>query len=189
MTNQYSTTIASNKFTTRRLTLMGMLAAISIVLIIFVRIPLMPAAPWLIYDLADIPLLVGAFALGPLMGLLILTVVALIHAFMLSGYGIISFIMNMASSGALIVVASLIFRKLGDTNRSLAISLTIGGLAMTAIMIPLNLIFTPLLFGIPVAAVAELILPVLLPFNLLKAAANGGIFFLLYKGLRAVLPN
>ena len=43
---------------TRRLVEMAMLAAISIVLVMLIRIPLIPAAPFLEYDMADVPVLV-----------------------------------------------------------------------------------------------------------------------------------
>ena len=180
---------SATRFTTHNLALMGMLSAVSILLVLTVRIPLMPTAPWLTYDMADIPILLGAFILGPVAGMLILLVTAFIHAFMLGGHNIIGFIMNVTASGALVLVSSFMFRKLGDTNRSLAISLITGGLVMTALMIPMNLIFTPLLFGMPVQAVIDMILPVLLPFNLIRAGANATIFFVVYKALRALLPQ
>ena len=179
----------SSRFTTLNLAIMGMLAAVSIILVLTVRIRLIPAAPFLTYDMADIPILLGAFTLGPLAGILVLLASAVVHAFMLGGHDIIGLIMNTASSMTLLLVSSFIFRRLGDTNRSLAISLIIGGLVMTAVIIPLNLIFIPLYTGMPVQAVIDLIIPVLLPFNLLKAAANATIFFLLYRALRVVLPQ
>jgi riboflavin transporter FmnP len=176
-------------FSVQQLAQMGMLAAIAVVLIIYVRIPLIPAASYLVYDMADIPVLLGAYLFGPAAGLLILTVASAIQAFMLDGNNIIGFIMHMAASGALVVIASLLYRRLGSLDRSLIISLIAGGLSMTALMIPLNLVFTPLLFGMPVQAVVSLIIPVLLPFNLIKAGLNSALFFLLFKSLRLALKE
>ena len=51
--------------TSFRLTTMGMLAALSVVLVMLVRFPLFPAAPFLMYDMADIPVLIGGMLLGP----------------------------------------------------------------------------------------------------------------------------
>ena len=184
---QQQATKPATAFSAGRLAQMGMLAAIAVVLILYVRIPLIPAAPYLVYDMADVPVLLGAYLLGPLPGLLILTAASAIQAFMLDGNGIIGFIMHMAASGVLVLAASLLYRRLGKSNRSLIISLIAGGLSMTILMIPLNLIFTPLLFGMPVSAVAGLILPVLLPFNLIKAGLNSALFFLLFKSLRLAL--
>jgi riboflavin transporter FmnP len=44
-----------------------------------------------------------------------------------------------------------------------------------------NLIITPLYANISVSAVATMILPVLLPFNLMKLAIHGVVTFLIYK--------
>jgi riboflavin transporter FmnP len=176
-------------FSVLRLTQMGMLSAVAVVLILLVRIPLIPAAPYLVYDMADVPILLGGFLLGPLASLLILAVVSAIQAFFLGGNGIIGLIMHMASSGALVLIASLLYRRLGKGNRSLITSLIVAGLVMIALMIPLNLIFTPLLFGMPVSAVIKLILPVLLPFNLIKAVLNSVLFFLLFKSLSLALKE
>lgn len=62
---------ARKKVSTRQLVSMAMLGAISIVLVSVVHFPLIPAAPFLEYDPADIPILIGTFAYGPLAGLLI----------------------------------------------------------------------------------------------------------------------
>ena len=58
---------------TGRLAKMGMLAAISIVLMALIRIPF-PLLPFLEYDPADISILIGTFAYGPLAGLFITVV-------------------------------------------------------------------------------------------------------------------
>ena len=70
---------------TRRLVEMAMLAAISIVLVMLIRIPLIPAAPFLEYDMADVPVLLAAFLISPGAGLLVLFVVSVIQAFIQEG--------------------------------------------------------------------------------------------------------
>ena len=59
---------------TVRLAKMGMLVAIAIVLVYFIHFPIFPAVAFLEYDPADIPILMGTFAFGPVAGIL-LTVV------------------------------------------------------------------------------------------------------------------
>ena len=54
--------------TTKKLTTMAMLAALSIVLVTFIHFPLFPAAAFLEYDPADIPIFIGTFLFGPLAG-------------------------------------------------------------------------------------------------------------------------
>lgn len=172
---------------TKKMVQMAMLAAISIVLVLLVHFPLIPAAPWLEYDMADIPVLLGAFLLGPIPGLIILLVASVIQAFLLGGNGIIGLIMHFVASGALIVVASLVYKACKETTKGLVIGLVAGSLVMAALMMPMNLIFTPILFGVSTDFVKSMMLSVLLPFNLIKAGLNSVIFFILFKGLRLVL--
>ncbi|MEG1500608.1 MAG: ECF transporter S component [Clostridiales bacterium] len=167
---------------TTRLTLMGLLAAISIVLLMVVRIKFFPAAPYLTYDMADIPVLLGAFLLGPLAGMEILFVLCFIQAFFLGGDGIIGFLMHFLASGALVLIASWIYQK-GKNYKTMIIGLIVGSLAMAFLMIPLNLIFTVHFFGVPKDVVVAGLIPITIPFNLIKAGLNSVFFFLLYNAI------
>ena len=175
-------TIKHTEDKTKKLVRMAMLAAISIILLLVIRIPIFPGAPFLEYDMADVPVLLGAFTMGPAAGLMILFVVSLIQAFMLGGNGIIGMIMHFFASGALVVMASFIYRRFGQNTKSLIVGLIMGGLLMTALMVPFNLIFIPMLFGVETSVVTAMILPILIPFNLIKAGLNSVLFFLLFKG-------
>ena len=55
----------------RKLATMAMLVAISIVLVYLIHFPIFPGAAFLEYDPADIPILIGAFAYGPVAGVLL----------------------------------------------------------------------------------------------------------------------
>ena len=71
----------NRRISTRQLVSMAMLGAISIVLVAVIHFPLIPAAAFLEYDPADIPILICAFAYGPLAGLLLTVVVCFIQGF------------------------------------------------------------------------------------------------------------
>ena len=58
---------------------------------------------------------------------------------------------------------------------------------MVSAMLLWNYLITPLYMGYPREAVAELLLPAFLPFNLLKSGLNSGITFLLYKRLSGLV--
>ena len=61
------------------------------------------------------------------------------------------------------------------------IGLITGCVAMTIIMILWNYLITPIYMGYPREAVAEMLVPVFLPFNLIKGGLNASFTFLLYK--------
>ena len=167
---------------TAKLTKLAMLAAISLVFVAIIRIPIFPAAPYLTYDPADIPIFIAAFAFGPLAGLLVTAVVAFVQAFMLAGDGFIGFLMHFFATGSFVIVAGLIYKN-HKTKKSAAIALICGTIVMTATMIGWNLIITPIFLGVPREAVIAMILPILLPFNLLKAGINSAITFFTYKAI------
>ena len=52
-----------------------------------------------------------------------------------------------------------------------------------------NIIFTPMYMGVPRAAVIEMLLPVFLPFNLLKGSLNAGLCYLLWHLLLPLLTK
>ncbi len=90
---------------------MAMLAAISIVLMYFVRFPILPAAPFLEYDMADVPILIGTFLFGPVKGLILTILVSLIQGFTVSAAsGWIGILMHIFATGAFVIVAGTIYR-------------------------------------------------------------------------------
>ena len=64
---------------TRKLTTLAMLAALAIVPVALIHFPLVPAAPFLEYDPADIPIFIGTFLFGPAAGLALTAVVCVIR--------------------------------------------------------------------------------------------------------------
>ena len=67
-----------------KLAKMAMLVAISIILVAIVHFPIFPAVAFLEYDPADVPIMIGTFAFGPLAGLLITVVVCLVQGLTVS---------------------------------------------------------------------------------------------------------
>lgn len=170
---------------TARLTKMGMLAAISIVLVILIRIPY-PAAPFLVYDPADIPIFIGAFAFGPLAGLILTAIVSFIQAFVLGGDGLIGFFMHFVATGAFVLVAGHIYKR-NKTRKNAVIALLCGTIIMTGSMLLWNLLLTPIFLGVPREAVIAMLATVILPYNLLKAGINSIVTFLTYKSIARFL--
>ena len=169
------------KENTKKLVTQSMLCAISIVLVALIRIPLFPAAPFLEYDPADISVLLGTLLFGPLSGLFITIVVSVLQGIIFSAQsGIIGIIMHIFATGIFAIVTGLLFQK----KKGLFLSLFIGALAMTFSMIIWNLIFTPLFLGRSINEVLPMMLPVIIPFNLIKGAVNAigaGVLYQLLK--------
>lgn len=178
-----------NKQTFNTLTLvkMAILTATSIVLVLLIRLPF-PPAPFLVYDPADIPIYITAFAFGPVSGIIVTFLVSFIQAFLLGGDGIYGFLMHFFATGAFAILVGAIYHR--NKNRRVAIlSIILGIIAATVIMVIMNLVITPIFLGAPRQAVINMIIPVIMPFNLLKAGVNGFITFILYKRVSGFLHN
>lgn len=170
----------------KKLTRLGMLAAISIVLLLAVRIPF-PPAPFLEYDPADIPLFISAFAYGPYSALILTLVVSVLQGTTVSAAsGVIGIAMHFFATGGYVLVAGAIYKR-NKSKKTAVIALGAGTLTMTVLMIVMNLIFTPLFMGVPINAVLGMLLPIIIPFNLMKAGINSIITFLLYKSTGKLL--
>ncbi len=175
------------KFSVKKLVTMAVLAALSIVLMMFIKFPIIPAVPDLIYEPADVPILIGTFLFGPLSGLLITVVVSVIQAFTTpNGNGLVGFFMHVAATGTFVITAGLIYRKFHKISGAI-IALIAGTLAMTAIMIPVNLIIMPRFYSIPIDVVKGLLIPGIIPFNLIKAGLNSALTFVIYKRISKIV--
>lgn len=165
----------------RKMVVMAFLVAISVVLIYAVRFPLVPAAPFLEYDPADIPILIGALAYGPVAGIMLTVVASLIQGLTVSaGSGVYGIVMHIIATSTLVLVASGVYR-VRHTRGGALLGLALGTIAMGLIMLPANHFVTPYFTGWPTDAVDALLLPGILPFNLIKAGMNSCATFLLYK--------
>ena len=165
----------------KKLVVMAMLAAIAVVLVYTIRLSLIPAVNFLEYDPADVPILIAALAYGPAAGLVLTVVVSVIQGLTVSAAsGLYGILMHVIATGMLVLVAGGVYR-LRHTRGGGVLGLVLGTLAMGLVMMPANHFITPHFMGQPVAVVDALLLPGILPFNLIKAGLNSGITFVVYK--------
>ena len=75
------------------------------------------------------------------------------------------------------------------TRKTAAIALVAGALVQTVAMVVMNLIFTPLFMGAPLAVVVSMLIPAIIPFNLLKAGINCAVTFVLYKSISHLMKG
>ena len=175
----------------RKLAVMAMLVALSIVLVSLVHFPIFAPVAFLEYDPADIPILIGTFAYGPLAGVVLTVVASLIQGFTVSAQsGIMGIAMHIFATSTLVLTAGTIY-KFRRTRAGAAIGLVAGVLAMTGAMMVFNHFLTPYFITPDIsdaaavtanrAYVDTLLVPFIAPFNLIKAGVNSTITFLVYK--------
>lgn len=174
-----------NKFSTAMLTKLAMMTAVSIVLLALVRIPF-PPAPFLVYDPADMPIYISAFAYGPLPGLAVTLIVCLLQAFALGGDGLYGFLMHFVATGLVAVVIGLMYSK-QKTKKNAIRALIVGVILTIIVMSGMNLLITPFYMGVDVGAVLAMLPTIIIPFNALKAGINALLTFILYKRISPFL--
>lgn len=168
----------------RALVCMAMLSALAIAADVFLRIP--NIGGFLTYEPKDVVLTVGGFIFGPIAGLVMSLIVCFVEMITISDSGLIGFLMNFLASGVFIGVSTAIYSRKKSLSRAI-VGLIAGSFSMLAIMLLWNYIITPLYTGLPREAVLGLFLPLLIPFNLLKAALNSALILFLYKAVVTAL--
>ena len=166
----------------KRITGIGFLVALSMLAGYFINFPILPQAPFLLYDPGSVFLLIGSFKLGPKVGLLMSFLTAVLFAVITGKGGPYGALMNFVATGTLVFVSASIY-FLDHTKKGAIFGVILGTIAMTLIMIPANLIITPIYLGVGREIVVKMLLPAIIPFNLLKGIISGFLTFILYKRL------
>ena len=174
------------KMSIKKITTLAILAAIAYVVMVFIRIPLMPAAPYLSYDPKDIFFVIAAFLVGPLEGFIVVVLVCLIEMVTVSTTGPIGLLMNVIASLCFVMPAALIY-KYKKTTLNAIIALAAGVLGMTGSMILWNYLITPWYNNMPREAIVPMLPTIFLPFNLVKAGINMALTLVIYKPISIIL--
>lgn len=170
---------------TKKLTLMAVLTAIAYAVMLVIHIPV----SFLTYDPKNAIITIAGFMLGPLSALIISIIVPFIEMITISTTGPIGFLMNSLSAISYACVAALIYSKHRSIKGAVT-GLIVSTLVMTAVMLLWNWLVLPLYNqGVTRDQVASFIMPLLLPFNLIKGALNMALTLLLYKPISIALKK
>ena len=162
---------------TKRITTIAMLCAITYVVMVVGRIPVVL---FLKYDPSDVIVTLGGLIWGPMTSCIVSVIAATLEMLTVSDTGILGCIMNIVQTLSFACTAAVIYKKKHTLSGAIT-GLVVGCITSIIVMMLWNYLVTPLYMGYPREAVAELLLPVFLPFNLLKGGLNASITFLLYK--------
>jgi len=164
-------------------------------------VPIFPS--FLKIDLSDLPALIGGFALGPVVGILIELFKNLMHLVQTSTSGV-GELANFLVGVALVAPASLIYYR-DKTKKNAIIGLIVGTIAMGIVGgLANNFILLPFYANVlkfPIDAIVEmgnlvnnnivdlnsLIIYAIIPFNILKGIILSIITMLVYKRISTLL--
>lgn len=195
-----------NKMSVQMITQVGMLGAIAVVLMLF-EIPLPFAPSFYEIDFSEVPVLVGAFAMGPMAGVFIefvkILLNLLINGTVTAGVGEFA---NFLIGISFCLPASWIYRKM-HSKKGAIIGLASGTIVMTTVGCFLNAyLLLPTYakaFEMPIDALVGMgtainanitdlftfVVFAVVPFNLLKGVLVSLIVVLIYKKISPILKH
>lgn len=171
----------TNKWDTRTLVTMALLAAIA-ALLSFIEGG--NFGDFLDYDASFAVAMLGGFLFGPVPGCVIGVVSWLIHGLVKADFW--GTIMNLVCVIAYVAPAAAIYAR-NKSVKNAVIGLIVGSVCAVIVMLLCNLVVTPIYTGMSVETVASWILPLLLPFNVGKAAVNSVLAGVLLKPVSAMV--
>ena len=192
-----STQTQKSLFTVQNMTRIAMLTAAASVLFLLD----LPVIAFYKIDLSNVPVLLGAFSMGTVPGILILGLKALIGLLHSTSAGV-GELADLLMGAALVIPASLIYHR-NKTRKNALLGMGIGTLCMVVVSVLVNKwIMLPFYMGAfhmdmdgilayakvgGVDSETKLLLLVTAPFNLLKGAVLSVVTGLIYKPLSPLL--
>lgn len=168
-----------NRWSTKQLVVMALMCAIAL-LLSFIEFPLFPAASFLKLDFSLVPTTVVGFAYGAGPGLVVGLACAVAHAAITGNW--VGCLMSCIVAVVYIVPAAIIYRRM-HTMRGGIVGLVVSTVCLVVGIIVANLIIDPLFYGMPFEAVAALVVPAILPFNVIKGVLVSALTLLVYKSI------
>lgn len=168
-----------NRWSTKQLVVMALMCAIAL-LLSFIEFPLFPAASFLKLDFSLVPTTVVGFAYGAGPGLVVGLACAMAHAAITGNW--VGCLMSCIVAVVYIVPAAIIYRRM-HTMKGGIVGLVVSTVCLVVGIIVANLIIDPLFYGMPFEAVAALVVPAILPFNVIKGVLVSALTLLVYKSI------
>ena len=205
--NENNSVVSAGKTSNvRRIALIGMFGAIAGILM-FLELPLpVIAPPFYKIDLSEVPVLIGAFAMGPVAGILIELIKILIHLLIkgtsTAGVGELG---NFVVGLALVLPAALIYRR-HKTRKTAVIGMAVGTLTMVVagslinafVLLPMYaaafggmeaIIAAGTAVHASVDSVFGFVALCVAPFNLIKGIITAILTMLLYKRISTLIKR
>lgn len=173
---------------TKKTIILALFSAIAYAVMYFSKLIPVNVLGFLNFDLKDVIIGFCGFIYGPLAAAVVSALVSLVEMLTVSSTGPWGLLMNILSTCFFVCPAAMIYQRRRSISGAL-FGLIAGALLTTAAMLLWNYLVTPIYTGMPRNAVAELLLPVFLPYNLVKSGINSTLMLLLYKPIVSALRS
>ena len=168
----------------KTLTSLAMFAALAYALMVVGRFPIVL---FLKYDPKDFVLVICSFMFGIIPATIVTAIVSVIEMVTVSDTGLIGLLMNVVATLAFLIPASYFFYK-SKSVKNVVVGLIASTLLMTVVMLLWNWV-TPFYMHIPRSEVVKLLVPAILPFNLIKGFLNSALIAIFYSRILKIKSN
>lgn len=176
--------VSARKTDVKKLTVLGLFIAIGYIFLSVFRFKVQ----YLTLDFKDVFITMAGFIYGPAAAFSVAFIETILELVTVASTGFWGAIMNVAGSATFACTASLIY-KYNKSFNGAVVGLCTSVFVTTAIMMPMNLLITPLYAHTDFKTVMGLIPTLLLPFNFIKSLLNAAVTFVLYKPLTQALRS
>ncbi|MDO4966356.1 MAG: ECF transporter S component [Lachnospiraceae bacterium] len=191
---------------TRMITVVGMFSAIATVLMLF-EIPLPFAPSFYKLDFSELPALIGAFAFGPVAGVLI-EFIKIVLKLLIKGTStaFVGELANFVVGCSFILPASIIY-EIKKNKKSALVGCVVGTVILTFVGTSFNAVYLlpkfAELFGMPldviigmgteinpnITNISSFVIFAVAPLNIIKGVLNSVVTILIYKKLSPILKK
>ncbi len=154
----------------------AIMAALSLLLMLVVRLPIIPIAPFLTFDFAEVPALILAFSFGPWAGALVVAIKCALFMFInFHPMELIGVPANLIT-GLLLVCSSSSFYNMSKgeefSYKRICLAMLLGSLITVAVMLPVNFgiyfLLRELFAEFVPMSMGSYLIGAILPFNAFK---------------------
>lgn len=172
----------TNRWSTKQLVTMALMCAVAAILM-FVQIPLIPAAPFLTYDPSLVPAMISGFIYGPGSGVAVGVAAVAIHALTTGDW--VGALMNIVATVFFVLPAALVAGRVRSLPGRVA-GLVLGVILATAGSIVSNLTIGVWFWYGSADAILPLMVPAVIPFNLAKTTLNAVLSLVVFSAVSAI---
>ncbi|BDR56134.1 ECF transporter S component [Xylocopilactobacillus apis] len=135
---------------------------------------------FLSYEPKDVILTIGGMIFGPIFAILLSVLVPFFEMITVSSTGAIGFVMNVIAAICFVLPPVIAYSRKKNA-KNLIVGLIIGIIMQTISMLLWNYLLSPIFFGYTRASVVKMLVPIILPFNLIKGGLNSLFTVILYR--------
>ncbi len=150
----------------------------------FVEFPLIPSTEWLEYDFSGVISILTTLLYGPVVGTIV-AVVSWIPHMVTDPLGAF---MNITATLMLLLVVSALYRR-KPCLKNAVIGCAVGVVVSTGVAVCLNFVVTPMYMSTTYEAIVALVVPALIPFNVIKSLLNSVLAVVSYRKLAELLAE